>query len=195
MRRLAVGDSCFLRPPTRSDGRELVALNRASRSLHRALVSPPVTIAQYSAYLRKISDTQSAGLLVCRRSDEAIVGVVNFNQIFLGPLKSAYIGYYAGEPYAGRGYLAEGVGLALRHAFRRLGLHRVEANIQPENEPSRCVAARNGFRLEGFSPRYLKIGGRWRDHERWAVLADARPADPEHPAGRAPLERSRPGKV
>jgi ribosomal-protein-alanine N-acetyltransferase len=58
------------------------------------------------------------------------------------------------------------------HAFRELGLHRLEANIQPTNEPSRALVKRLGFRQEGYSPRYLKIDGEWRDHERWAVLAD-----------------------
>ena len=105
------------------------------------------------------------------------------------------MGYYVGAPFASRGHLTEGVGLALRHAFGRLRLHRIEANIQPENEASRRVAARNGFRLEGYSPRYLKIGGRWRDHERWAALADARPFDPDHPAGLASRARSRPPGV
>ena len=71
------------------------------------------------------------------------------------------------------------------HAFTNLRLHRVEANIQPDNEASRRVAVANGFRLEGYSPRYLKIGGRWRDHERWCALADARPGDPERPAALA----------
>ena len=67
--------------------------------------------------------------------------------------------------------MAEGLGLVLRRAFRRLGLHRVEANIQPGNRASRALVRRLGFRREGFSPRYLKIGGRWRDHERWALVA------------------------
>ena len=195
MRRLARGDRCYLRHPERADGRELVALNLASRNLHRGLVSPPVTIASYSAYLRRCADDTTEGLLVCRLEDGAIAGVVNFNQIFHGALKSAYIGYYAGGPFAGRGLVTEGVGLALRHAFRRLRLHRIEANIQPGNEASRRVAARNGFRLEGYSPRYLKVAGRWRDHERWAALADARPDDPAHPAGLATLGRSRPRGV
>jgi ribosomal-protein-alanine N-acetyltransferase len=60
----------------------------------------------------------------------------------------------------------------LRNAFLNLRLHRVEANIQPDNHPSIALAKGAGFHREGFSPRYLKIGGRWRDHERWAILAE-----------------------
>jgi len=121
-------------------------------------------------------------LLVCRRADGAVVGVVNVSEIVRAALQSAYLGYYAFRPYAGAGYLTEGLGLVLRHAFRRLKLHRLEANIQPANAASRRLARRLGFRKEGFSPRYLKVGGRWRDHERWAIVREswspARPAPP-----------------
>jgi ribosomal-protein-alanine N-acetyltransferase len=68
--------------------------------------------------------------------------------------------------------MREGIRLTLRHAFGPLKLHRLEANIQPDNAPSLALVKGAGFRLEGYSPRYLKIGGRWRDHERWAILAE-----------------------
>ena len=68
--------------------------------------------------------------------------------------------------------MTEAVRLAAAHAFGVLGLHRLEANIQPENLRSIALVKRLGFRLEGFSPRYLRIGGEWRDHERWALLAE-----------------------
>jgi len=51
-----------------------------------------------------------------------------------------------------------------------LRLHRLEANIQPENVASIALARTCGFNKEGYSPAYLKIGGRWRDHERWAIV-------------------------
>ena len=68
--------------------------------------------------------------------------------------------------------MTAGVDQAVSHAFGELRLHRVEANIQPANAPSRALVQRLGFRLEGLSPRYLYVSGDWRDHERWAVLSD-----------------------
>lgn len=109
--------------------------------------------------------------LVLRATGE-LVGVINLNEIVRGSFRGAYLGYYGFVPHIGRGLMREGLRLVLRRAFGELGLHRVEANIQPGNTASRRLVRRLGFRREGFSPRYLKIAGRWRDHERWALLAE-----------------------
>ena len=95
------------------------------------------------------------------------------SHIFHGNFCSAYLGYYAGATFMGQGYMSEGLRLVLRHAFGALGLHRLEANIQPKNRASIHLVRRAGFRREGFSSRYLKVLGRWRDHERWAITAEA----------------------
>ena len=112
--------------------------------------------------------------MICGNEDGAIVGYFGLGQIYFGHFRNAYLGYYAFEPYAGRGYMREGLEMVLRHAFGSVGLHRVEANIQPENARSIALVRAAGFRKEGLSPRYLKIGGRWRDHERWAITAEER---------------------
>ena len=91
-----------------------------------------------------------------------------------GPFQSAYLGYYGFAPFEGQGYMTEAMRLVLRHAFGAMRLHRVEANIQPGNAASIALVRRCGFHLEGFSPRYLKVSGRWRDHERWAILGEDR---------------------
>ena len=95
-----------------------------------------------------------------------------FNEIVRGIFCSGYLGYYAFAPHHGHGYMKQGLRAILSEAFGRQRLHRLEANIQPENEASRRLVKGAGFRLEGFSPRYLKIAGRWRDHERWAITAE-----------------------
>ena len=77
-----------------------------------------------------------------------------------------------GEEFSRQGYTTEALQLMLRHAFVKLKLHRVEANIQPENAASIALVKRAGFVKEGYSRRYLKICGRWRDHERWAILIE-----------------------
>jgi [ribosomal protein S5]-alanine N-acetyltransferase len=94
------------------------------------------------------------------------------SEIVRGNFQSAYLGYYAFTPHARQGLMTEGLTLVVSEAFRRLGLHRLEANIQPSNAASRRLVRRLGFRREGLSRRYLVIAGRWRDHERWAILAE-----------------------
>ena len=179
----------YLRPPERSDEHEFVELMRGSRSFHRPWASAPTDPERFAAYLADGRRPDFEAMLVCRESDDAIIGFFNLSHITRGLLQSAYLGYAAGKPYAGMGYMREGIQLVLRNAFLSLRLHRVEANIQPGNRASIALARGAGFRREGFSPRYLKIGGRWRDHERWALLADEWRG---HPATNRPLERGVP---
>ena len=162
----------FLRPPVTGDSAEFLARVRDSRGLHHPWVSLPASPDTFAAYVARAATPEFQGLLICRTADGAIVGVANLSQIARGLLQSAYLGYYVFAPFARQGYMTEGLGLVLSRAFGTLALHRVEANVQPENLPSKAVLQRLGFRLEGFSPRYLKIAGRWRDHERWAILSD-----------------------
>jgi ribosomal-protein-alanine N-acetyltransferase len=162
----------FLRPPTRADRDEFIELMRASRAFHRPWATAPTDEQSFSAYLADASRADFEAMLVCRREDLAILGFFNLSQIARGSLQSAYLGYAVGRPFAHQGYMREGMELVLRTAFTTLRLHRIEANIQPGNRASIALARGSGFRREGFSPRYLKIAGRWRDHERWAILAE-----------------------
>jgi ribosomal-protein-alanine N-acetyltransferase len=122
--------------------------------------------------LQRLERSNEEGFLIRLAGDNAICGVVNLNVITWEALCSAYMSYYAVQKYAGRGYMKEGMRLVIDHAFNKLGLHRLEANIQPGNERSIRFVESLGFECEGYSPRYLKINGKWRDHERWALLAD-----------------------
>lgn len=163
--------SVYLRPATAEDRNEFLTRARTSRALHRPWNYAPEDDEAFSAYLERCR-TSIDGSLVCRREDDAIAGVINVSNIVLFGFRSAALGYYSFEPFAGRGYMAEGLHLVIRRAFGELRLHRLEANIQPGNTRSIALVKAAGFRFEGYSPRFLKIGGRWRDHERWALLAD-----------------------
>ncbi len=158
-------------PPTPADRTAFLDLMRASRPLHRGWVSPPRTEAQYDAWLERLQTNRHRGFLVRRREDHAIVGVINVNEIIRGCAQSAFLGWYAIAPYAGQGYMTEGLHRVLQNVFGRIRLHRLEANIQPDNVRSIALAQRCGFSKEGFSRDYLRISGHWRDHERWAILA------------------------
>jgi [ribosomal protein S5]-alanine N-acetyltransferase len=159
-----------LRAPLPTDIPVLLHATRASRRLHSPWVKAPATTQALEAWLERSAYDDHQSLLAIRRDDRSLVGVFNFSQIVRGLFCSAYLSYYALVPNAGRGFMRAAFPLVLNAGFGRLELHRIEANIQPENLASRTLLQSAGFRLEGFSPKYLKIGGRWRDHERWAIL-------------------------
>jgi ribosomal-protein-alanine N-acetyltransferase len=170
----ATGPRVHLRPPRAADQPAFLRAARASRRLHGAWTKAPSTPAQFAAFLERFSGRAPAraGFLVVRNDDGALAGVFNFSEIVRGLFQSAYLGYYAFVPFAGGGYMTEGLALALDIAFRELKLHRVEVNVQPTNRRSLALVARLGFTREGYSRRYVKIGGRWRDHVRFAMLAE-----------------------
>jgi [ribosomal protein S5]-alanine N-acetyltransferase len=168
------GPRVYLRPPQRRDAAAFVAAALRSKRDHGRWTTAPATRTRFLAFVDRFTSpaalTTHASFLMFTRDEDAIAGVFNFSEIVRGAFRSTYLGYYGFTPYIGHGYMREGMALALDVAFRQLKLHRVEVNIQPTNLRSVALAERTGFTREGFSRRYVKIGGRWRDHVRFAML-------------------------
>jgi ribosomal-protein-alanine N-acetyltransferase len=159
------------RPSLRREA-EFLERARASRALHRGWITTAATAAEYREYLRRCRRRNQESYFVIATAADELAGVVNVNDIVRYAQQSGRLGYYAFVPHAGRGLLAEGLALVLREAFSTLRLHRLEANIQPENARSVALVRRLGFAPEGIARGYLKMGRRWVDHERWALLAE-----------------------
>jgi len=162
----------YLRAPERDDFAELAELYRSSRAHFRGYADSNYGRERFDRMLADAASDANAHFLVCLDADDAIAGTLNLSQIFRKLFQNAYLGYQLFYGFTGNGYMTEAVAVALRHAFVDVGLHRIEANVQPVNRSSIRVLRRNGFEKEGFSRRYLKINGRWRDHERRAILKE-----------------------
>jgi [ribosomal protein S5]-alanine N-acetyltransferase len=161
-----------LAPPHEGDRAAFASGWAASRALHDGWIEPADPDRVFDRLLARNQSETDRSMLVRRHGDAAMCGVFNVSQIFGGAFSSAYLGYYALEPQAGKGYMREGMLLVFRYAFRELGLHRLQANVQPENDRSLALVRSTGFTEEGYARRYLKINGRWRDHVTFAVLAE-----------------------
>ena len=159
-------------PASEADAEELIRANLGSQSLHLPWVKSFTDQQGFDAWMQRVAGPAHLGFVVRERKDHSIVGIVNLNEIVRGAFQSAYLGYYAMTGKTGRGLMTEALFAVLSIAFRDIKLHRVEANVQPENYPSIALVQKIGFRLEGFSPRYLFIDGAWRDHQRWAITAE-----------------------
>ncbi len=99
-------------------------------------------------------------------------GQVNVGEIVRGAFNSAFLGYWVDSAVAGRGFTPRAVTLVAEHCFNEVGLHRLEANIRPENAASLRVVDKVGFVAEGRRRRYLAIDGDYRDHLSYALLAE-----------------------
>jgi len=150
--------------------RWLAAVAR-SRELHHPWVSPASSPWQFNQRLQRYRGANNVSLLAIDEQ-EKLIACINLNEIVRGAFQSAYVGYFAFEPFAGKGLMQQAMKLVIDHAFSELRLHRVEANIQPSNARSIKLIKSLGFRHEGFSPRYLKIDGSWKDHERFALTVE-----------------------
>lgn len=159
--------------PEAADEEAFLIAMRDSIGLHHPWVSAPKDHAGWQRYMNRLQQANETGFLVKTLQDGAICGVINLNVITYEALCSAYVSYFGVAGQAEKGYMKEGMLQVIRYAFDELGLHRLEANIQPGNLASVGLARSTGFKYEGFSPRFLKINGVWCDHERWAVLADS----------------------
>ncbi len=148
----------------------LESVARSAR-LHAPWVTPPNTPAAFREFVEKYSGDSNFSY-VAATSDGDLIGCINLNEIVRGSFQSAYLGYYGFEPFAGQGLMKQAMKLVLAEAFTTHGLHRLEANVQPNNERSTHLLRSLGFRLEGYSPRYLQIGGQWCDHERYAFTVE-----------------------
>jgi len=166
-----------LRVPRKPDAPAFLAAAQASLRLHGSWVAAPQSRSAFDGYVARFGGRRTltrshAGYLALRRDDQSLVGVFNFSEIVRGAFQNAYLGYYGFRANAGRGLMKEGLALALDAAFGPLALHRVEVNIQPGNVRSIGLVTTMGFAQEGFARGYLRIAGRWRDHVRFAMLAE-----------------------
>jgi [ribosomal protein S5]-alanine N-acetyltransferase len=154
--------------PTDADS-FLRAVHR-STALHTGLVEPPTTLVAFQQYLNP--DQQVCLRFAVRSREGDLVGVVNINAIIRGAFQNGCLGFYAFAPHNGRGYMRAALAELITCAFREHALHRLEANIQPENSRSCSLVEGLGFRLEALSPRYLRVAGTWCDHRRYALTAE-----------------------
>ncbi|MBY6242068.1 GNAT family N-acetyltransferase [Methylosinus sp. Sm6] len=181
------GDGVYLRM---SDMRDYAAW-AALRERSRAFLTPweptwpadDLTRASFRYRVRRHADEmardEAYSFFVFRAADDELVGGLTLGHVRRGVSQAATLGYWMGQPFAGKGYMSRAVRVALDYAFTRQRLHRIEAACLPANEPSIRLLERNGFKQEGFARAYLNINGQWRDHLLFARLdSDPLPGRP-----------------
>ena len=167
-----------LRPPRHSDYRPWVALRSASRDFLQEweptwaadhLSRKGFTNRVYWAN-RSVKQGTALPVFLIRREDQALLGALTLSNIRRGPAQAGTTGYWVGERYARQGYMREALVAMVHYAFNTLDLSRLEAGCLPENDASRGLLEKVGFKYEGVAQSYLQINGRWRNHVLYANL-------------------------
>jgi [ribosomal protein S5]-alanine N-acetyltransferase len=161
-------NSIFIREPQLEDELSFLLMTNRSKALHHPWVNAPLTHVEFLNYFNRYQQTNQKSFIVSNNLNH-IIGVFNLSEIVYGHFQNAYLGFYVDIDYANKGWMSKGLKLVLERAFTEMALHRIEANIQPQNVESINLVKINQFRKEGFSQRYLNINNVWCDHERWAI--------------------------
>lgn len=179
------GPRVYIRPPRPGDERQWVDIRRVSRdflvpwepSWPADATTPAAFRRRYRRFCRDWRSRNGFAFFVFEQGSNRLLGGITLSNVRRGVAQSGSIGYWMGQPHAGKGYMSEAVGLMLVFCFDTLGLHRVEAACLLHNEASRRLLCKLGFKEEGIARRYLCINGRWQDHMTHAILRDdPRPA-------------------
>jgi ribosomal-protein-alanine N-acetyltransferase len=132
------------------------------------------SVSTFTAMARALRRQARSGLALpfAVTYDERLAGQLTIANIVRGSLNAGYAGYWIDERLAGRGVIPTALALAVDHCFVAVGLHRVEANVRPENAASRRVLEKLGFCEEGVRRRYLHIAGGYCDHICYSIIRD-----------------------
>jgi ribosomal-protein-alanine N-acetyltransferase len=181
------GDGLYLRASEMRDYVEWAELREKSRSF----LTPweplwpidDLTRASFRYRVRRHAEEmardEAYSFFIFREEDDALMGGLSFGHVRRGVSQAATLGYWMGEPYAGKGHMTRAVRAACAYAFDKRGFHRIEAACLPTNEPSKRLLERVGFKQEGYARSYLNINGQWRDHLLYALLeTDPQPIKP-----------------
>ncbi|KHF39265.1 GNAT family N-acetyltransferase [Halalkalibacter okhensis] len=171
----------FLRPFHVTDANDLLQLQLQNKEFFEpfAMVRSDTyyTLIQQQKYIQKWKENMENDLeyqFGIYHHAHTLIGTISLFQIMRGSLQSAFIGYFLGREYNGRGYGTEAVKLMVDYAFNQLELHRIEAGVMPHNIGSIRVLEKAGFHKEGVAIQNVKINGTWEDHQ---VLAIINPKD------------------
>jgi len=170
----------FIRPPGESDWQDWSSLRGRSKEFltpwepewgNNALSSTAFR-RRLRNYARDWQADKTYSFLIFKADDETLLGGITLSNVRRGIVQSASFGYWIGAPYAAQGYMSDALRAALEFAFTQLELHRMEAACIPSNKASRRVLEKAGFRHEGMACKYLKINGKWQDHETFGLLRE-----------------------
>ncbi len=174
------GDRVYLRRLRATDAEPVLDLRIRNRDFFRPWEPVPAPdhftleaqLQEIAGAARDADDDRSYAFAICRVDDNRLVGRITLSNVVRAAWQNATLGYYVDQRENGRGYASEAVRLAIRFAFEVAGLHRVQAGVVPGNHASVRVLEKAGFRREGYSKRYLKLDGAWRDHEMFALTTE-----------------------
>jgi ribosomal-protein-alanine N-acetyltransferase len=172
------GDTVMLRLPHMGDFEEWAAVREQSRGFltpwEPTWPADDLTRSSFRRRLKRYAEDvrtdQSYAFFIFRRDDTALVGGLTLANIRRGVAQAASVGYWMGQPFVRRGYMASAVKAVMPFAFTSLRLHRVEAACIPTNDASIRLLEKCGFSREGYAREYLCINGIWQDHLLFARL-------------------------